>query len=89
MRGGMPGAYPSFKKYLNGVFPHPVPLDLYDPFGIFSNASPPARRFEEGRGGAAAGPRRDGVAAPPRPGPKSSRRRRGRDPNRLGAAAGT
>ena len=40
MRGGLPGAYPSFKKYLNGVFPHPVPLDLYDPFGIFSNASP-------------------------------------------------
>jgi len=40
MRGGMPGAYPSFKKYLNGLFPHPVPLDLYDPFGIFSNASP-------------------------------------------------
>ena len=29
MRGGLPGAYPSFKKYLNGVFPHPVPLDLY------------------------------------------------------------
>ena len=28
MRGGLPGAYPSFKKYLNGVFPHPVPLDL-------------------------------------------------------------
>merc|ERR1739848_781855 len=40
MRGGLPGAYPSFKKYLNSVFPHPVPLDLYDPFGIYSHASP-------------------------------------------------
>ena len=56
MRGGLPGAYPSFKKYLNGVFPHPVPLDLYDPFGIFSNASPekkvcggvPTRRWRAG-----------------------------------------
>jgi len=40
MRGGVPGTYPSFKKYLNGVFPHPVPLDLYDPAGLFKNASP-------------------------------------------------
>ena len=39
MRGGLPGAYPSFKKYLNGVFPHPVPLDLYDPFGLFKKMS--------------------------------------------------
>jgi hypothetical protein len=39
MRGGKPGAYPSFKKYLNGVFPHPVPLDLFDPAGLTKNAS--------------------------------------------------
>ena len=40
MRGGLPGAYPSFKKYLNGVFPHPVPLNLWDPFGFTSKMTP-------------------------------------------------
>ena len=36
MSGGKPGAFPSIKK----VMPHPVPLDLYDPFGFSKNASP-------------------------------------------------
>jgi len=36
MKGGKPGAYPSLKE----VFPHPIPLDLYDPFGLSKNASP-------------------------------------------------
>merc|ERR1719478_908202 len=36
MRGGKPGAYPSLKN----VMPHPVPLDLFDPFGLSKNASP-------------------------------------------------
>jgi len=36
MKGGKPGAFPSIKK----VFPHPVPFDLYDPFGLSKNASP-------------------------------------------------
>jgi len=37
MRGGKPGFYPSLKE-ANGV-PHPVPFDLYDPFGLFDNDS--------------------------------------------------
>merc|ERR1719198_1311333 len=36
MKGGKPGVYPSLK----GVMPHPVPLDLFDPFGLSKNASP-------------------------------------------------
>merc|ERR1719453_2636440 len=36
MKGGKPGAFPSIK----GIFPHPVPFDLYDPFGLSKNASP-------------------------------------------------
>eukprot|EP00967_Tisochrysis_lutea_P105248 scaffold160307_cov27-Tisochrysis_lutea.AAC.2 len=37
MRGGKPGFYPSLKK---GGIPHPVPFDLFDPFGFSKNASP-------------------------------------------------
>jgi len=37
MKGGRPGEYPSLKK---AGFPHPVPFDLWDPFGIAKNASP-------------------------------------------------
>merc|ERR1719453_772217 len=36
MKGGKPGAFPSLKE----VFPHPIPLDLYDSFGLSKNASP-------------------------------------------------
>jgi hypothetical protein len=36
-KGGMPGKYPSLKTA--GV-PHPVPFDLYDPFGLSKNAEP-------------------------------------------------
>jgi len=36
MSGGKPGAYPSIKN----VMPHPVPFDLFDPFGLSKNASP-------------------------------------------------
>merc|ERR1719324_1889318 len=35
VRGGKPGYYPSFK----GRYPHPVPLDLWDPFGFTRNLS--------------------------------------------------
>ena len=34
--GGKPGYYPSFK----GRYPHPVPLDLWDPFGFTKKMSP-------------------------------------------------
>merc|ERR1719261_1798059 len=37
MRGGKPGFYPSLKE-AKGI-PHPVPFDLYDPFGFFANDS--------------------------------------------------
>ena len=37
MMGGKPGVYPSIKDA--GV-PHPVPFDLYDPFGLSKNRSP-------------------------------------------------
>jgi len=36
MKGGKPGAYPSIKS----VMPHPVPFDLFDPFGLQSKMSP-------------------------------------------------
>ena len=36
MRGGKPDYYPSFK----GRYPHPVPLDLWDPFGFRKKMSP-------------------------------------------------
>ena len=37
-KGGQPGYYPSIKK--SGRVPHPVPFDLFDPFGLSRNASP-------------------------------------------------
>merc|ERR1711918_263933 len=36
MRGGKPGAFPK----LNPWMPHPVPFELFDPFGLSKNASP-------------------------------------------------
>merc|ERR1719440_2298536 len=36
MSGGVPGKFPSLKT----VMPHPVPFDLFDPFGLSKNASP-------------------------------------------------
>jgi len=36
MKGGKAGAFPSIKE----IFPHPVPFDLYDPFGFSKNATP-------------------------------------------------
>merc|ERR1711904_519850 len=41
-KGRKPGAFPSFSeayKAGQGPVPHPVPLDLYDPFGFSKNAS--------------------------------------------------
>ena len=36
VRGGKPGYYPSFQ----GRYPHPVPLDLWDPFGFTKKLTP-------------------------------------------------
>merc|ERR1719471_334630 len=36
VRGGKPGYYPKFK----GRYPHPVPLELWDPFGFTKSLSP-------------------------------------------------
>jgi hypothetical protein len=36
VRGGKPGYFPKLK----GKFPHPVPLDLWDPFGFTSKMTP-------------------------------------------------
>merc|ERR1712031_92796 len=35
MRGGKPGYFPTFKE-----LPHPVPFDLFDPFGLQGKMSP-------------------------------------------------
>jgi len=40
MRGGKPGFFPSFNK---GGIPHPVPLELFDPFGLQSKMSAEAK----------------------------------------------
>merc|ERR1719163_1827295 len=36
MRGGKPGAFPKFAPWM----PHPMPFELFDPFGLSKNASP-------------------------------------------------
>ena len=43
MRGGKPGAFPSFNK---GGIPHPVPFELFDPFGLQKKMS--AEKKESG-----------------------------------------
>merc|ERR1712060_455522 len=41
MRGGKPGAYPSLKAGEGaGLTPHPMPLDLWDPFGFTKKMTP-------------------------------------------------
>ena len=42
MRGGKPGAFPNFSDRPD-LIPHPVPLNLYDPFGFNANASEEAK----------------------------------------------
>ncbi len=37
MRGGKPGAFPNFSD--SNKIPHPVPLNLFDPFGFSKNKS--------------------------------------------------
>lgn len=45
MRGGQPGKYPNFSDD-DKIIPHPMPLNLFDPFGFSKNAS--AEKKERG-----------------------------------------
>jgi len=38
MRGGVPGKFPNFSDHKE-LIPHPVPLNLFDPFGLSKGAS--------------------------------------------------
>ena len=40
MRGGKPGYFPKLARKDDAAFPHPVPLNLWDPFGFTSKMSP-------------------------------------------------
>ena len=40
VRGGKPGYYPKLSRKDDAAFPHPVPLNLWDPFGFTSKMSP-------------------------------------------------
>ena len=41
VRGGKPGYYPPFKGFFNEEFwPHPLPLNLFDPFGFTKKMTP-------------------------------------------------
>ena len=41
VKGGKPGYYPPFSGFFNEQYwPHPLPLNLYDPFNFMKNASP-------------------------------------------------
>ncbi len=42
MKGGVPGAYPNFSDN-TGLIPHPVPLNLFDPFGFSKGKSAEAK----------------------------------------------
>jgi len=44
MRGGQPGKYPAFSDYPDKMF-HPVPFNLYDPFGFHKNKSAEAKEL--------------------------------------------
>ena len=46
VRGGKPGYYP---KLTGGRFPHPVPLNLWDPFGFTKKMSEERRRRPSSR----------------------------------------
>ena len=40
VRGGKPGYFPKLSRNDDAAFPHPVPLNLWDPFGFTSKMSP-------------------------------------------------
>merc|ERR1711918_35530 len=40
VRGGKPGYFPKLSRKDEAAFPHPVPLNLWDPFGFTSKMTP-------------------------------------------------
>merc|ERR1712006_67102 len=40
VRGGKPGYYPALSRKDEAAFPHPVPLNLWDPFGFTKKMTP-------------------------------------------------
>ena len=40
VRGGKPGYFPKLSRKDDAAFPHPVPLNLWDPFGFTSKMTP-------------------------------------------------
>merc|ERR1711966_512751 len=40
VRGGKPGYFPKLSRSDEMAFPHPVPLNLWDPFGFTSKMTP-------------------------------------------------
>jgi len=40
VRGGKPGYFPALSRKDDAAFPHPVPLNLWDPFGFTKNMTP-------------------------------------------------
>merc|ERR1739848_855502 len=40
VRGGKPGYFPKLNRKDEAAFPHPVPLNLWDPFGFTSKMTP-------------------------------------------------
>ena len=40
MRGGKPGYFPALSRKDEMAFPHPVPLNLWDPFGFTKKMTP-------------------------------------------------
>jgi len=40
VRGGKPGYYPALSRSDDAAFPHPVPLNLWDPFGFTKKMTP-------------------------------------------------
>ena len=40
LKGGTPGFFPSLKEFSKEYNPHPIPLDLWDPFGFTKGLTP-------------------------------------------------